>query len=213
MKQFSNITTLIFDLGGVLVNLDLNQCILNFKQLGLENFEQNLSNFGQSGFFLQFEKGQITVEEFRCEIRKLAKNPLTDLEIDTAWCSFLCDIPLQKMEMLLELKKKFRLLLLSNTNSLHIEISTEAEFARYGKKISDIFDKCYFSYKMGMAKPDSEIFETLLADAGVKASECLFLDDGNKNIEQASSLGIQSYLVDIHEDLSFLLNPETFTIN
>ena len=210
MKQFKNITTLIFDLGGVIVNLDLNRCILNFKQLGLKNFEQYLGNFGQSGFFLQFEKGQIGVNEFRNEIRKLATKPLTDAQIDEAWCSFLCNIPSQKLELLLELKKKFRLLLLSNTNALHIEVSTKNEFAKAGTTLSDIFEKCYFSYEMGMAKPDAEIFEAVLADAGVKADECLFLDDGTKNIEQASKLGIPSYLVNIKEDLGFLLNPKTF---
>jgi len=206
MKQFNNITTLIFDLGGVLINLDLPQCIQNFKDLGLQHFEQHLSLFGQKGFFLQFEKGQISIPEFREEVRKLCTNPLTDAQIDAAWCSFLCDIPNQKLEMLLELKKKFRLLLLSNTNQLHIEVSTAGEFARIGKKITDVFDKCYYSYEMGMAKPDAEIFETLLSDAGVSAYECLFLDDGPKNIEQASKMGIQTYLVDINEDLSFLLD-------
>ena len=210
MKQFSNITTLIFDLGGVLINLDLPQCIQKFKELGLENFEQHLSLFGQKGFFLQFEKGQISVAEFREEVRKICPNPLTDAQIDAAWCSFLCDIPNYKMEMLLELKKKFRLLLLSNTNQLHIEVSTAGEFARIGKKITDIFDKCYYSYAMHMAKPDAEIFEAVLADAGVTSGECLFLDDGPKNINQASQLGIQSYLVDINEDLSFLLNENTW---
>ena len=210
MKQFNNITTLIFDLGGVLINLDLPQCIQNFKDLGLQNFEQNLSLFGQKGFFLQFEKGQITIPEFREEVRKLCPDPITDAQIDAAWCSFLCDIPTQKMDMLLELKKKFRLLLLSNTNQLHIEVSTAGEFAKIGKKITDVFDKCYYSYAMRMAKPDAEIFETLLADASISAHECLFLDDGPKNIEMAQKLGIQSYLVDIHEDLSFLLDKNTW---
>jgi len=210
MKQFSNITTIIFDLGGVLINLNLPQCIQNFKELGLQNFEQHLSLFGQKDFFLKFEKGQIGVDEFRSEIRKLALNRLTDAQIDAAWCSFIGDIPNEKMNMLLELKKKFRLLLLSNTNQLHIEVSTAGEFARIGKKITDVFDKCYYSYAMGMAKPDYEIFEALLADAGVAANECLFLDDGPKNIEMAQKLGIQSYLVDANEDLSFLLNKETF---
>ncbi|MFZ4725271.1 MAG: HAD family hydrolase [Paludibacter sp.] len=205
MKHFNNITTIIFDFGGVLINLNLNQCILNFKKLGLVNFEQYLSNFGQTGFFLQFEKGQITVEEFRNEIRKLCPNPLTDVQIDEAWCSFLCDIPNQKLEILSELKKNFRLLLLSNTNQLHIEISAAGEFAKVGKSINDYFDKCYFSYQMGMAKPDDEIFYSILNDANVTPDECLFLDDGIKNIEQAAKLGIQTYLVDVNEDLSFLL--------
>jgi putative hydrolase of the HAD superfamily len=205
MKQFENITTIIFDFGGVLINLNLNQCILNFKKLGLVNFEQYLSNFGQTGFFLQFEKGQISIQEFRNEIRKLCPNPLTDVQIDEAWCSFLCDIPNQKLEILSELKKNFKLLLLSNTNQLHIEISAAGEFGKVGKTITDFFDKCYLSYQMGMAKPDDEIFYSLLNDAKVTPEECLFLDDGIKNIEQAAKLGIQTYLVDINEDLSFLM--------
>jgi len=210
MKHFRNITTLIFDFGGVLINLDLQQCIQNFKQLGLENFEQYLSNFGQKGFFLQFEKGEIDVAEFRTQIRNLCPKPLTDAQIDQAWCSFLCDIPNEKLEMLLELKKKFRILMLSNTNPLHIEVSAADEFARVGKSQSDFFDKCYLSYEMGMVKPNTDIFEALLTDASVKASECLFLDDGKKNIETAEKMCIQSYLVEANEDLSFLLNDETW---
>lgn len=210
MKQFSNISTLIFDLGGVIINLDLPKCIQNFKQLGVINFENYLSNFGQKGFFLQFEKGQIGIDEFRSEVRKIATKPLSDEQIDKAWCSFLCDIPIQKVQLLLELKKKFHLVLLSNTNPLHINISTANEFARYGLKISDIFEKAYYSYEMGMAKPDPEIFNALLNDAGVTASECLFLDDGLKNIESANKLGIQTHLVNLNDDLKFLLNAETW---
>jgi putative hydrolase of the HAD superfamily len=206
MKHFSNISTLIFDFGGVIINLDLQRCVNNIKQLGVEDVEKYLSNFGQSDFFLKFEKGQINTDEFRNEIRKLTSKPVTDSEIDQAWCSFLCDIPREKLELLLELRKKYRLLLLSNTNPLHIEISAAAEFERTGKKMTDFFDKCYLSYEMGMAKPDAEIFETLLTDAGVKPEECLFLDDGIKNIEQAEKLGIQTCLVKPDEDLSFLLD-------
>lgn len=210
MKHFNNITTLIFDLGGVLINLDLERCILNFKELGVVNIEQKLSNYGQKGFFLQFEKGQISIEEFREEIRKLANLPLTDTQIDKAWSSFLCDIPNQKLEMLLELKKKFRLLLLSNTNQLHIEVNVPLEFAKIGKDISEVFDKCYLSYEMGMTKPDADIFEAVLADVKVQPEECLFLDDGFKNIEQAHKMNFQTYLVKANEDLSFLLQPETW---
>jgi len=200
-----NITTIIFDFGGVLINLDLNRCIKQFKALGVQNFEENLSNFGQKGFFLQFEKGEIGVPEFCENVRKLAALPLTDQQIIDAWCLFLVDIPDYKIELLLELKKKYRLLLLSNTNPLHIDISAVNEFARFGLKVEDVFDKCYYSYEMKMAKPDAEIFEALLTDAGVKPEECLFLDDGQKNIDQATKLGIQSYLVDVKEDLRWLV--------
>lgn len=205
MKQFSGITTLIFDFGGVIINLDLPTCIQNLKELGVDNVEQYLSNFGQKEFFLQFEKGQIGIPEFRTEIRKLAGVKLTDDQIDSAWCSFLTDIPAEKLALLSELKKKYRMLLLSNTNPLHIEVSAAGEFAKAGKTIHDFFDKCYFSYEMGMAKPDKEIFEAVLSDAGVKPEECLFLDDGPKNIDMADKLGIQTYLVDVTENLDFLL--------
>ncbi len=206
MKQYSNISTLIFDLGGVIVDLDLPKCIQKFKSLGVENIEQYLSNFGQKDFFMQFEKGQIGIPAFRAEIRKLAGIELSDAQIDEAWCSFLTQIPVEKLHLLSELKKKYRILLLSNTNPLHIQTAVAEEFSKTGKTMQDFFDKCYLSFEMGMVKPDVEIFETLLADAQLKAEECLFLDDGKKNIDVAATLGIQTYWVNSNENLNFLLN-------
>ncbi|MEI8273109.1 MAG: HAD family phosphatase [Paludibacter sp.] len=206
MNYTENISTIIFDFGGVLINLDLDRCIKRFNELGVKNFEENLSNFGQKGFFLQFEKGEIGVSEFCDNVRKYAALALTDQQIIDAWCLFLVGISDYKIEVLLELKKKYRILLLSNTNPLHIEISAANEFARFGLKMDDVFEKSYLSYEMKMAKPDAEIFQALLKDAKVKPEECLFLDDGPKNIEQATKLGIQSYLVDVNEDLRKLVN-------
>jgi len=210
MKHFKNITTLIFDFGGVLIDLDINQCILNFNRLGLENVEQYLNNFAQSGFFMQLEKGQISAVEFRNEIRKLTPNKLTDTQIDEAWCSFLLEIPEEKLEMLIELRKKFRVVLLSNTNIIHFPNSEKLLFTNKGRQLSEYFDRCYLSYEMKMAKPDLQIFKNILASENVQPNECLFLDDGLKNTLQAQKLGIQTYLVNEHEDLSFLLQPETW---
>ena len=210
MKHFKNISTLIFDFGGVLINLDISKCILNFKQLGLNNFEHYLNNFAQSGFFMQLEKGLISAGEFRNEIRKLSPKLLTDAQIDDAWCSFLLDVPVEKLEMLVELRKKFRVVLLSNTNIIHFPNSEKIIFTNNGRKLSDYFDRCYLSYEMKMAKPDKKIFENILSIENVHPSECLFLDDGLKNIIEAQKMGIQTYLVHEHEDLSFLLTPETW---
>jgi len=210
MKHFKNISTLIFDFGGVLINLDISKCILNFKQLGLDNFEHYLNNFAQSGFFMQLEKGLISAGEFRNEIRKLSPKLLTDAQIDDAWCSFLLDVPVEKLEMLVELRKKFRVVLLSNTNIIHFPNSEKIIFTNNGRKLSDYFDRCYLSYEMKMAKPDKKIFENILSIENVHPSECLFLDDGLKNTIEAQKLGIQTYLVHEHEDLSFLLTPETW---
>jgi putative hydrolase of the HAD superfamily len=205
MDKKNTVTTLIFDFGGVIINLDLPQCIENLKKLGVESIESYLSNFGQKEFFLQFEKGEIGIPEFRNEIRKLSNRTLTDAEIDTAWCSFLVDIPAERLVLLEKLRNKFKLLLLSNSNPLHVDVSAAIALEGTGKTIRDYFDKCYFSYEMGLTKPDPAIFEALLADAGLEASKCLFLDDGPKNIEAAKALGIQIYFVTQGENLDFLL--------
>ena len=205
MKHFSNISTLIFDFGGVLIDLDMNQSILNFKKLGVENVENYLSNFGQSGFFMQLEKGKISTEEFRSEIRKLTTNTITDKEIDDAWNAFLVRIPSEKLDIVYQLRKKFRVIMLSNTNAIHFPYAERTFFSYKNRSIDEYFDKCYRSYDMKMAKPDAEIFEAILSQEQVAANQCLLLDDGPKNIEQAQKLGFQTYFVDPKEDLSFLL--------
>lgn len=210
MKQFKNISTLIVDFGGVLIDLKLQQCIDNLKLLGVNNVEGFLNNYNQNGFFMQFEKGQISAAEFRGEIRKLSVNELTDKQIDDAWMSFLLEIPNQKLDILYQLRQKFRVVMLSNTNIIHFPVASQDRFNYKGRTIDDYFDAFYLSYEMRMAKPDAEIFETLLKTEGVEASRCLFLDDGPKNIEMANQLGIQTYLVDPTEDLSFLINESTF---
>jgi putative hydrolase of the HAD superfamily len=206
MKQFNNISTLIFDLGGVLCDLDIDRCISNFKQLGLENFEHYLNNFGQSGFFMQLEKGLITAAEFRNEIRKLTPKSITDAQINEAWNSFLVGIPSERLDLLVELRKKYRVVLLSNTNIIHFPDTVARFFNYHGMSTSDYFDACYLSYEMNMAKPDEEIFKTLLEAEQVPANECLFLDDGIKNIRQAARMGIQTHLVREKEDLSWLMS-------
>ena len=205
MKHFSNISTLIFDFGGVLIDLDMNQSILNFKKLGVENVENYLSNFGQSGFFMQLEKGKISAEEFRSEIRKMTTNSITDKEIDDAWNAFLVRIPSEKLDIVYQLRKKFRVIMLSNTNAIHFPYAERTFFSYKNRGIDEYFDKCYRSYDMKMAKPDAEIFEAILSQEQVAANQCLLLDDGPKNIEQAQKLGFQTYFVDPKEDLSFLL--------
>lgn len=205
MEKKNSITTLIFDFGGVIINLDLARCIENFKKIGVESIELYLSNFGQKEFFLQFENGEIDIPEFRNEIRKLTTGKLTDAEIDAAWCSFLVDIPTERLLLLEKLRSKYKLLLLSNSNPLHVDVSAAKALEGRGKTIQDYFDKCYFSYEMGLTKPNPAIFEALLADVGLTANECLFLDDGPKNIEAAKALGIQTYFVTQGENLDFLL--------
>lgn len=205
MNHSATVTTLIFDFGGVLINLDLPLCIRKLKSIGAHDVEKYLSNFGQSGFFLSWEKGEIGLREFRDNIRAISSGQPTDEEIDAAWMAFLQDIPAEKIDLLKQLRSRYRILMLSNTNPLHIEQSARIAFEAHGTTMNELFDKCYLSYEMGLTKPGREIFELLLNDAGVEAGECLFIDDGQKNIDMANSMGFQTRHVQQGESLDFLL--------
>ncbi|OJX91529.1 MAG: hypothetical protein BGP01_01460 [Paludibacter sp. 47-17] len=198
------LTTLIFDFGGVIINLDLPLCISRLKSIGAVDVEKYLSNFGQSGFFLQWEKGEIGLDEFRRQLRSVCSGNPSDEAIDTAWMAFLQDIPAEKIELLRKLRSRYRILMLSNTNPLHIEQSARIAFEAHGTTMNQLFDKCYLSYEIGLTKPDKAIFEYLLADAGVQPGECLFIDDGQKNIDTAAAMGFATRLVKQGESLDFL---------
>ncbi|KAA6308181.1 HAD family phosphatase, partial [termite gut metagenome] len=119
--KISGIKNLLIDFGGVLVNLDRQACLNNFKSIGIEDIESFIDPYRQQGAFMQLEKGLITLSEFRNELRKLSKKPVTDEQIDGAWNSFLVDIPVAKLDLLLKLRKKYAIYLVSNTNSIHWE--------------------------------------------------------------------------------------------
>lgn len=204
--QFNGIKTLIFDLGGVIYNIDIQKGIDNFKEMGFVDADKYIGHFTHHGMFVEWEKGQLSPEDFRKGIKALSTSPLTDQQIDDAWCSIMLDIPRERIDLLLALRKKYNLLLLSNTNPIHIMISTPKELAKFDLTMDDLFDKCYYSYEMGVVKPHPEIFELLLRDAKVKPEECLFLDDGQKNIDTAHQLGFKTYHVTPGQSLDFLLN-------
>ena len=201
MVDLSNITTLIFDFGGVLIDLDRDRSVNHFKALGVENADALLNNYVQSGIFLQLEDGSITAQEFRDGIRKETGKELCDQDIDQAFLSFLISVPDEKMELLLQLKQQYRVVLLSNTNPIHFTWCQGAVFNYKGHNIHDFFDHCYLSYQMKSSKPEPEIFQKLLAEEGVSPEHCLLLDDGEQNCKTAQALGINTYLVKPHEDL------------
>ena len=117
MKR-KGIKNLIFDFGGVLINLDRQRCIENFRKLGLEKVDELLGMYSQQGIFMQHEKGLISSAQFRDSIRGQITQEVTDEQIDAAWNSFLVDIPRFKLDMLLKLREKYVVYLLSNTNEI-----------------------------------------------------------------------------------------------
>ena len=199
--NLEHITTVVFDFGGVLINLNRDAAIADFQKLGLDTADKLLDNYVQSGIFKHLEDGSLSPNEFRDEIRQLTSASVTDNQIDAALQAFLLDIPSEKLELLLALRSKFRVVMLSNTNPIHFPYAVETKFNYEGHVLSDFFDKCYLSYEMKCSKPDALIFERLLELEQTQPESCLFLDDGLANINTANKLGFHTYLVNPYEDL------------
>jgi glucose-1-phosphatase len=210
MKHFSNISTIIFDLGGVLINLDKERCVKAFSALGFDDIGRYLGHFQHTGLFIDLEKGFVTPEQFVSEVMKSCPKTTDKQQIIDAWCAFLLEIPVEKLHMLVELKKRFRIIMLSNSNAIHFSFIKQTQFEAQGFTLDMCFDKLYLSFEMGTAKPDDLIFEKLLANEGAPVNSFLFLDDGEKNIEKAAEMGIQTYHVAARENLDFLLLPQTW---
>lgn len=202
--QIKGIKNIIFDFGGVLINLDRQRCINNFNKLGVSNIGNSIDLFAQQGIFMLLEKGWITPAEFRNKIRELTCEPITDQHINDAWNSLLVDIPTYKLDMLLQLRKKARVFLLSNTNEIHWKWSCIHAFPYQTFCETDYFEQIFLSYKMRLAKPDIEIFEVVLKETGILPQETLFIDDSEANCRSAQSLGIITYHCKPDENWSFL---------
>lgn len=203
MKR-KGIKNLIVDFGGVLIDLDRQRCLEKFKALGLPDVEHALDIYHQQDFFQQYDKGILSSADFRNVIRGKIGKDITDAQIDAAWNSFLVGIPTYKLDLLLALRKDYVVYLLSNTNEIHWEWACEHAFPYKTFRMEDYFEHVFLSYKMKMAKPDKEIFQKVLEDAGLNPKETFFIDDSEANCETACSLGISTYTPKAGEDWSHL---------
>ncbi|MGC9151398.1 MAG: HAD family hydrolase [Microbacter sp.] len=208
MIDFSTVQAIIFDFGGVLIDLDKRQCINRLKQVTGYDFSPMLSDYVQSDIFMQFERGFISESVFYDEVRRISGSSASDAEIRDAWNAFLLDVPIKKKLLVYELHRHFNVFLLSNTNEIHIRQCFNAEFNSNGFLVSDYFDQCFFSNEMHLAKPDRAVFDYVLNNINIPANACLFLDDGEANIAMAKTLGFQTYLAKPGEDLWPLFESE-----
>ena len=192
MKLGGEIKNIIFDLGGVLLNIDFSLAKNAFAQLGIPDFEKIYAHHAQNRLFDEFEKGKISPEKFRKELIKLFGKELTHSQIDAAWNALLLDFPYERMELLKKLKTKYRLFLLSNTNAIHIQEVSNILHRTFGyRDMQHVFEKEYYSYNMGMRKPDPEIFEFVISENKLNPEETVFIDDSSPNIEGAAKTGIK----------------------
>ncbi|TLV03800.1 HAD family hydrolase [Dyadobacter luticola] len=188
------IKNIIFDLGDVILNIDVPVASKSFAELSGREQSEILTIFKENDLFRQFETGTLDEAGFRNFIRHILDfSDLSDEAIDTAWNSLLLDLPPERVELLKKLKETYRIFLLSNTSSIHItQVNKILEASTGIEKLEDLFEIVFLSYEMGLMKPDTRIYEKVLEQAGIKAEETLFLDDNFDNIQGANQVGINT---------------------
>ena len=188
------IKNLIFDLGGVIITLAPEEALRRFKNLGLENAEEQMDIYTQTGIFGQLEEGKISAETFREELSRQVGREVTYDECRHAWLGYVKEVPQRNLDVLQRLRSEgYRLILLSNTNPFMMSWVRSPEFDGHGHSIDYYMDACYLSYQLGVMKPDTEFFHKVLMTEKIMASESLFLDDGARNVATASQMGMRTY--------------------
>jgi putative hydrolase of the HAD superfamily len=188
---------IVFDLGGVLINLNYQLTIQAFQQLGFPHFEEMYSQFKANRLFEQLETGHISEDTFYQTLIHSTRNTITRDQITHAWNAMLLDFRTSTLQFLQQLKPQYNIFLLSNTNIIHKREFDAILQQQVGMNAIDpLFHKCYYSHLIGLRKPHAEVYEFVLADAGIRAADTLFIDDSQPNIEAALKLGIDSRLLE-----------------
>jgi glucose-1-phosphatase len=189
MQKIKNI---IFDLGGVIMNIDNQLTEDAFVKMGATDFRNYFRHGFAVSFFMDYESGKISDHQFINDLRKMILVSHTDDAIIAAWNSLLLDFPSERIELLKALKKQYRLFLLSNTNALHMA-SFQKIFADHfgGGKLDDHFERTYYSHLIGYRKPDRESYQLVIDENQLTPEESLFVDDAKINVEGAIAVGLQ----------------------
>jgi putative hydrolase of the HAD superfamily len=198
-----NVEAIIFDFGGVIINLDYNATIDAFKKLGLDNFDHLYSQATQSNLFDSIETGKISPQHFINSLLRLLPKETTPKQVINAWNAMLLDIPIERIELLQELSKRYKIYLLSNTNKIHIDTALQTWNRTTNKPIEYIFEKVYFSHEVHMRKPHVEIFNLVTTNEGLNPAKTLFIDD---SIQGAITAGLQTHHLRPEESLHELFS-------
>ncbi len=196
MKKDQQFQFLIFDLGNVIYDIDYQ---LTFDKLNSRlpaEKQSQVKEFMVSPVHYDLETGKVSEQEFRDGVRAYFSEDWEDQWIDEVWNSLLVDIPAERLELLLQLKRKHRLYMLSNTNSIHFKVVEKV----FRKKLPEgswpgLFDKLFLSHEMGLRKPDEKIYQAVIDEIGADPSECLFFDDLKANLDGAKKVGLKTHLI------------------
>ena len=192
--DLTNIKNIIFDLGKVLLNLDFNATIEEFRNLGFNGNVLDHALVYKDPVFHELETGKITPAEFCNKVRKILNNPeINDLQIEDAWYAMIKDIPASRVEVLQKLAKTYNVYLFSNTNQIHIERLHHQFRADFGFEFPSLFVKDFYSHEIHFSKPDVNSYLKVIELSGVIPGETLFVDDLEKNIDGAQNAGLKTF--------------------
>jgi len=193
----ANIHNIIFDLGGVVMDLDVEKSRRAFGALGFDEKAFHLQKDDGKNIFVLLETGKITEEEFFSRLQQLLPRPVSTATLREIWNLMIVDFSEEKIRLLQELRVRYRTFLLSNTNSIHIARCNAILQKKFGLNgLDDLFEKTYYSFTTGLRKPMPEIFELVLNDSGLVPAETLFIDDSEEHLETARKLGIVTWLME-----------------
>lgn len=185
-------------MGGVIIDLSVDATLNAFSAMSGFGREKINQIYNMSPEFLLYEKGMIDDDEFRDFVNRALSIKAMPNEIDIAWSAMILGIPRKKLELLERLRGHFKVLLLSNTNAIHLTYINQVILPAVAPNVTSLdpyFDRAYYSHLMKKRKPDADIFEEVLAESNLLADETLFLDDNRDNITGADKLGIRTALV------------------
>lgn len=189
-----NIKNIIFDFGGVILDIDPQLTVNEFTKLGFTDLNKVFTPEFTNDIIGKFERGILTPEVFRKKIKAFLEIDITDQQLDYAWNSLLYDIPAERIEIIEKVKKNYQIFLLSNSNEIHYDLYVRDLQLRFGyREFDELFHKAYFSFDLHLLKPNPEIFEFIINQHGLISGETLFIDDNTENIEAAKKLGMKTH--------------------
>ena len=192
--NLQGIQNIIFDLGGVIINLDNKLTEKAFVDLGVKDFRKYFGHGFAASFFSDFEVGKISDQEFISDLKKMMEVDVSDQVIMDAWDALLLNFPQERIRLLDVLKRKYRLFLFSNTNALHLKKVQSIYRNEFGSgSLEDHFEKTYYSHLIHLRKPDAASFEYIIRENNLDPAATMFVDDAQVNVDGANAAGLKGF--------------------
>ena len=197
----NSIRNIIFDLGGVILDIDIPKTQRAFEKLGVDNIDDFFGIGKAASIFKEQEVGTISDDDFIAGLGKLGGKQLSRDQVIEAWNAMLIRFPEERIALLKQLRTRYKLFLFSNTNAIHLQAFQKMFLEQFGTPLDELFDKVYYSHVMGLRKPDEKSFRFILDDSHLKAEETLFVDDAKNNIEGAQRVGLRTLYIEKGKDI------------